>query len=122
MKSPEDVPYWRTAGAEDRAEFMSREYKRDQDDFFQSMQDLEDEANQRESRLRQTKLRTLADGLQLSLESLKAFERQGIAAEPREMLAVWKQCIPEVWNVPESKALIDFLIPYCAGNGPNGPQ
>ena len=90
---------------------MSHEYQRDLDDFFQMRRDLEDEATQRESRRYQERLQILADGLQLSMHSIRMFERRNIVAEPTEMLAVWKHCIPAVWDVPESKALIDFLLP-----------
>ncbi len=90
---------------------MGYGYKRDQDDFFQTLCDLEAAAAKRESRSYQKKLQTLADGLQLSLEILRASDRRGIAVEPSEMLAVWRRYIPEVWDVPESKVLIDFLIP-----------
>jgi hypothetical protein len=92
---------------------MRDDYKREQQDFFQMMQDLQDETDQREQKQQQERLRVLAAGLQTSLESLAIFKRQGfdIVRMPEEILRVWKHCLPEVWSVPEAKPLINLLFP-----------
>jgi hypothetical protein len=100
---------------------MRNDYKRDLDDFLQSLQDREDETRQREEDQRQKKLRRLADGLRDSLKSLTIFkqERHDIVKSRDEILAVWKQYLPEVWSVPEAQPLIDLLFPKRDHSGGN---
>jgi hypothetical protein len=91
---------------------MHNGYRR-QEDFFQMMQDLQDEADQHDRIVRDRRLRTLAAGLKRSFESLELFESQGIdvARMPQEILSVWKQFIPEVWSDPHAGPLINLLFP-----------
>jgi hypothetical protein len=100
---------------------MSNDYKRDLDDFMQSLQDREDETRQREEEQREKKLRRLADGLRDSLKSLRMFEQHGldIVKSRDEILAVLKQCLPEVWSVPEAQPLIHLLFPNRDHSGGN---
>ena len=87
------------------------------------MQDREDETRQREEEQRQKKLRRLADGLRDSIKSLRMFEDHGLDTVKNrdEILAVWKQCLPEVWSVPEAQPLIDFLFSNSDHSGVNAP-
>ena len=91
---------------------MRGDYKWEQEEFFQKMRDLQDETDQREQGQRQDRLRMLTAGLQTSLQSLPLLKRRGcdIVAMPEEVLAVWKHALPEIWNVPESAPLINFLF------------
>lgn len=92
---------------------MDYQYKRDQDEFFRTMQDLEDNENRRERKQRAQRLQILADGLTTSLHSLSVFKQAGFdtVADRAAILSVWKKSIPEVWGVPEAKPLIDMIFP-----------
>jgi hypothetical protein len=96
---------------EDGGRKMRGQYERDYYDFLQELRDREDECARNEEKASREKLCILSRGLGLSLQFARAVERSGVKATHDEILAVLKECVPEVWRAPEARPLINLLFP-----------
>lgn len=88
---------------------MTDTFKRDQDEFFRMLDDLQ----KKEIKKEQAKPRKLAEGLKDSVEFVASAQKKGvdIVANRALILQVLREFIPEVWSVPEAKPMVDLLFP-----------